>query len=163
MMGLDGSLTGGAVPQHIFFLVGDAEFALPASSVQSVERLGEIAKVPNTAPWILGVVQVWGNIVSVVDFRQFVGLPAQPVTIRSRLLVVSHREMTIGFVIDAVTEMRPLGGVVPGPVDGRTTPGWATAFAQGSIQIEGHVVTLLDPDRLLFGDKIHRYRADVGN
>jgi purine-binding chemotaxis protein CheW len=149
-----------AVPQHIFFVLGDDECALPASAVQGVERISDITCVPNTAPWVLGVVQVWGAIVSVVDLRRFVGMPPVPPTPRTRLLVVTQRDMTIGFVVDAVTEMRPLGEVVVGPLDART-PAWAAPYAQGRIQLEGHTATLLIPERLLFGDKIHQYRADA--
>jgi purine-binding chemotaxis protein CheW len=147
------------MPQHIFFMLGEAECALPANAVEGVNAVSEIAHVPNIAPWVLGVVQVWGAIVSVVDFRRFVGLPAQAISSRSRLLVVTRREMKIGLVVDSVTEMRALGDIAVGPVDGRVTPGWAMPYAQGLIQIEGHVVTLLDPDRLLFSEQIHQYRA----
>src|SRR5215470_4009773 len=95
------------VPQHILFLLGDIECALPSDAVQGVERITDVTPVPNTAPWVLGVVQVWGNIVSVVDLRHFFRLASQPITPRSRLLVVTRKEMTIGCLVDAVTEMRP--------------------------------------------------------
>ncbi|MBF6589738.1 MAG: chemotaxis protein CheW [Ktedonobacterales bacterium] len=160
--GTSGVGLGAAVPQHIFFLLGDMEYVLPTGAVQSVERIGDIAMVPNTAPWILGVVQVWGTILSVVDFRQFAGMPPQATTARSRLLVVTRREMTIGFVVDVVTEMRPIGDIVVGPVDSRSTPQWAVPYAQGSLQRGDHLATLLDPDHLLFSDKLQRYRADAG-
>jgi purine-binding chemotaxis protein CheW len=158
--GLGIGQSASAAPQHIFFTLDDAACALPANTVQGVERLGDIAHVPNTAAWVLGVVQVWGAIVSVVDLRRFVGLPPQAISARSRLLVVTRRDMTIGLVVDNVTEMRPLGDIAVGPVDGRATPSWAMPYAQGLIQIEGRTVTLLDPDRLLFSDQIHHYRAD---
>ncbi len=70
--------------------------------------------------------------------------------------------MTIGFVVDAVTEMRPLGELPVGPVEARSTPAWAMPFAQGRIQVDGHAVTLLDPDRLLFSERVQQYRADLG-
>lgn len=149
-----------AVPQHIFFLLDEAEYALPANAVQGVERLGEIARVPNIAPWVLGVVQVWGTIVSVVDLRRFAGLAPVAISARTRLLVVTRRDMTIGLVVDSVTEMRPLGDLAAGAVDGRLTPSWAMPYAQGLIQVEGHAVTLLDPDRLLFSEQMHQYRAE---
>lgn len=148
-------------PQHVLFLLADGECALPAGAVQGVERLGEVAAVPNTAPWVLGVVQVWGTIISVVDLRRFFDLPPEPPTPRNRVLVVSQREMTIGFVVDAVTEMRSLVGATNVGVDRGSVPGWALPYAQAALQVERRVVALLDPERLLFGDKVQHYRADV--
>ena len=48
-------------PQHIVFLLGDIACALPAATVQGVERLGDIASVPNTVPWVLGIVHSIGE------------------------------------------------------------------------------------------------------
>jgi purine-binding chemotaxis protein CheW len=146
------------VPQHILFLLGDTECALPSDAVQGVERITEVTPVPNTVPWVLGVVQVWGNIVSVVDLRHFFGFAPQPLTPRSRLLVVTRREMTIGYIVDAVTEMRPLDSI-PANSSVSGLPGSARQFASATLQVEGRPVILLDPDRLLFSDSMRRYRA----
>lgn len=161
MMGM-GSANGPAagVPQHIVFLIGDVECALPAENVQGVERITEIAAVPNTVPWVLGIIHLRGAILSVVDLRGFFSLPTQPITPRSRLLVVAKRDMTISFVVDGVTEMRPLGSDQLDRATTIATPEWAAAYAERAINIEGRVVVLLDPERLLYADKMHRYRAD---
>lgn len=161
MMGMDPAAANApVVPQHIVFLLGDAECALPAEAVAGVERLGDIAAVPNLVPWVLGIIHLRGSIVSVVDLRGFLGLQTQPITPRSRLLVVTQRDMTVGFVVDGVTEMRPLveGAQLLAPT--ASTPQWALPYAMDSVNIEGRVVVLLDPERLLFADKLHRYRAD---
>lgn len=148
------------VAQHIVFLLGDVECALPAETVQGVERVGEIASVPNTASWVLGIVHLRGSIISVVDLRGFFGLPTQQFTSRSRLLVVTKREMTVGCIVDGVTEMRPLvdGATLLAPAT--STPQWALPYATDTVNLEGRVVVLLDPERLLYADKLHRYRAD---
>ncbi len=59
LMGLDSGAR--AVPQHIFFALGEDECALPAGTVQGVERMADVTRVPNTAGWVLGVVQVSGH------------------------------------------------------------------------------------------------------
>jgi len=164
MMGMGGAMPGGgeaAVPQHIVFALGDIECALPAGSVQGVERISDLAPVPNTVSWVLGVVHLRGAIVSVVDLRGFFSLPTQPLTPRSRLLVVTHGDMTIGCVVDAVTEMRPLDEELARG-SSEPTPAWAQAYAQATLTIAGRAVIALDPERLLRADKMHRYRADFG-
>lgn len=147
------------VPQLIFFLLGNVECALPADVVQGVERITEFTAVPNTAPWVLGVVQVWGAIVSVVDLRSFFGLPAQPLTPNNRLLVVTLKDMTIGFLVDVVTEMRPTGAVTP--VADPDMPEWLRPYSDGVLHLEDRAIVMLDPEQLLFSDAIHHYRYEA--
>lgn len=161
MMGLSmGSSApeGAVMPQHIIFALHESECTFPSGSVQGIERIGDISTVPNTLPWILGIVHFRGSILSVVDLRGFFGLPLQPISQRSRLLVVSKREMTIGMVVDSVNEMRQLD-VDQGALTNTSAPAWAAPYAMGTINIEGRAVILFDPERLLFADKMHRYHA----
>ncbi len=147
-----------SVPQQIIFALHDLEFTLPAEVVQAVERVTDIAVVPNTAPWVLGIIHLRGSIVSVVDLRAFFGLPAQPFTQRSRLLVAGVRDMVIGLMVDGITEMRPLD-----EQSVRTTaiPDWAAPYAQQGVSVEGRSVIVLDPERLLFSEKMQHYRDEL--
>ena len=145
--------------QHILFLLGDVEFALPSQAVQGVERAVDVTPVPNVSPWVLGVTQMWGSIISVVDLRAFLGLPSVGVTQRSRLLAVVKREMMIGFVVDVVTEIRTMGDMIRSDQAARA-PQWAQPFVEGVAQVDNRLVCALDPERLLFSDRMHRYRAN---
>jgi len=157
MIGVDSAAE--RVPQLILFLLGTVECALPADAVQGIERITEITPIPNTAPWVLGVVQVWGSIVSVVDLRAFFGLTPEPLSTRNRLLVLTMKDMTIGFLVDFVTEMRPTDNTVA--MDDPTIPQWLQPFAEGSFHLEDRTVVMLDPERLLFSEAIHHYRYEV--
>lgn len=147
------------IPQELVFALHDVECALPADTVQGVERITDVTPVPNTVSWVQGVIHLRGSIVSVVDLRGFFGMPTQPMTQRSRLLVVSKREMTIGLVVDAVTEMRTLNNETEG-VRTVPTPDWVTPYAQHTMQLAGRTIIILDVERLLFAEKMQRYRAD---
>jgi purine-binding chemotaxis protein CheW len=159
-LGVSGGATvASAAPQHVLFTLGDVECALPAEAVQGVERVSEITPVPNTAPWVRGVVQVWGAIVSAVDLQAFLGLSPQHLTSRSRLIVVTRPEITVGFLVNAVTEMRPLGDLSATRLEQRGIPPWAAPIASGMLQLEARSVVLLDPQRLLASDQLQRYQA----
>ena len=157
-VGIAEGSTSGAL-QDLVFALDEAECALPAESVQGVERINELAVVPNTAPWVVGIVHLRGSILSVVDLRAFFGLPTQGVTSRTRLLVASKRDMTIGLVVDGITEMRSLEEF-PSALDRAELPDWAAPYAQRSVSVEGRAIVMLDPERLLLSDKMQRYRAD---
>ena len=90
--------------------------------------------------------------------RGFLGLPPQPISPRSRLLVVTKREMTIGLVVDGVNEMRQLE-LDQGALSNASAPGWAAPYAMGTINVDGRAIIMLDPERLLFAEKMHRYHA----
>lgn len=146
-------------PQYLVFAIGEVECAIPTDTVQGVERPGDVTHVPNTVDWVLGVVHLRGTIVSVVDLRRYVGLPPAQATPRTRLLVVSFRGMTVALLVDALLEMRA------GGPDLRPVPGYAPAapvapYAVGVVDVEGRPVTLIDPQRLLFADKMRQYRSD---
>lgn len=161
MMGVaGGTATAEDVPQHIVFALGDVECAVSADVVQGVERITDIAAVPNTVPWVLGVIHLRGSILSVVDLARFLDLPSHPITQRSRLLVITQREMAIGMVVDAVTEMRDLRAELAQGSAGAGVPMWAAPYADQMITIDGRGVPVLNPERLLFAEKMHRYRAD---
>ncbi|MGH2500935.1 MAG: chemotaxis protein CheW [Ktedonobacterales bacterium] len=159
MLSPAGALPTEVAAQHILFLLGDVECALPSESIQGVERAFDVTPVPNVQPWVLGVTQMWGSVISVVDMRGFLGLPSIGVTSRSRLLAVIRREMMIGLVVDVVTEIRTMGELIVRD-DARGAPGWAQPFLDGVAQVDGRLVMALDPERLLFSDQMHRYRAD---
>lgn len=145
------------VPQHLLFVLGDLICALPAEAVQGVERIPEVTPVPNTAEWVLGVVQVWGTIVSVVDLPAFLGLPALPRSSHNRLIVVTSSGMNVGFLVEAVIEMHALGPNVAGRVDARAVPEMLRPYALGALNEEGRTLIVLDPARLLASEKLHQY------
>ena len=167
MIGLDAGVrdAGGVqVPQHVVFQLASFDCALPADAVQGIEKLSEITPVPNTVPWVLGVTQAWGMILSVVDLHGFLGLPPHTLSADSRLMVVTKREMTIGFVADIIRGMRPLGEYILGGGDFplQQAPEWARPYLMGAAQLDNRLIYLFDPERLLFSEKMHRYRADMG-
>jgi purine-binding chemotaxis protein CheW len=146
-------------PQLILFLVNNVECALPADAVQGIERITEITPVPNTAPWVLGVVQVWGSIISVVDLRVFFGMQPEQRTARNRLLVLTQKDMTIGFLVDFVTEMRPVGNITA--TSDPNIPSWIQPYAEGAFRLDDRSVVLLDSERLLFSETVHHYRYEM--
>lgn len=158
--GATGDALASQPPQHVVFHLGSVECALPRDVVRSVELVPQIASVPNLADWVLGVVQVRGEILSVVDLRRFFGQAGVPITAQSRLIVAHLREMVIGFLVDQQPEMRAL-------TNGRlnteraSIPPWAQLYAQGTISAPDRVIVVLDPEALLYGEKMHHYRADM--
>jgi purine-binding chemotaxis protein CheW len=162
LMGRDAGAAGAALsgPQYVVFAVAGIECCVPAAAVQGLERMGEVTAVPNTAAWVLGVVQQRGSIVSVVDLGAFLGLPATIPSARSRLLVMAHRGMSIGFVVDAVLEMRADSSGMQSAGDA-APPEWLAPYAADVLALGERRIVLVDVQRLLFADAMQQYRSDA--
>jgi chemotaxis signal transduction protein len=95
----------------------------------------------------------------VVDFAAFVGQGVAQITPRSRLLAVTVRDMQAGFLVDGVTEIRTMGSLIRRDVVAGA-PEWTRPYLDGVVQDGGRLIVALDPEKLVFSDRIHRYRAD---
>ena len=158
--GVAGETTEDPGEQHLIFSLSGLDFGIKAEYVQTVDRLPEVTPVPNVAQWIDGVIHLRGQVISVVDLRSFLGLERQPVSPRTRLIAGRVGELVIGLVIDGISEMR---GIQPHmiqlPETIRGLPAWAAPYIGGVAIIVGRTVLMLDMERLLLSDKMHRYQS----
>lgn len=146
--------------QYLVFSLGERELAVKAELVQGVDRLGNMTPVPNLAPWVKGVVNQRGFIISVVDLRVFFGLEPLPYSPRTRLLTLQYNEMVISFVVDGVSEMLPIP--TRAIIDKRTrqanVPHWLVSYAAGSVLLGARAMMVLDVAQLLFSEKMQHYQ-----
>ena len=101
----------GAPPvNHIVFGLGGARYAVSIRSVLELDRLSPITPVPNTPEFVLGVTNVRGDVVSVLDLRRLLGLPplARPETGRLIQVRPSGRAVRSGVLVDSILGMRPV-------------------------------------------------------
>lgn len=90
---------------HVLFQVGDADYVVPASDVSSMETFQGATRVPGTVGHVLGIMQVRGRVVPVVDLRARFGLEPAPVTVDSRVVVVRHREREVALLVDRARQV----------------------------------------------------------
>ena len=156
--GVSAQVPAVAGEQNLVFSLSDCELAVKAELVQGVERLGEITSVPNVVPWVRGVINLRGSIVSVVDLRMFLDLEQLPYTPRTRLLSLQYKEMLICLVVDGVSEMLPIpASVIINGNMRQAIPPWAIPYASGSALLANRLMVILDVPRLLFSEKMHHY------
>jgi len=147
--------------QYLVFSLADLELAVKAEFVQGVERLVDLTPVPNVVPWVRGVMNLRGSIISVVDLRMFLDLDLLPYSPHTRLLSLQYNEMVICFVVDGVSEMLPIPPttIVNGNVRQATIPQWVLPYTAGCALFTHRMVVILDVPRLLFSEKIQQYKA----
>ncbi len=147
--------------QMIIFQLAGIEFGLPVESVQEIVRPGAFVKVPLTPPYILGLTNLRGNILPVLDMRMRLGLPAPPPDEHSRLLVLRFEMGGVCLLVDEVREVRSYREEIlePPPETGEDFGGfvrWVAKFDRGE-----RVVFWLDTGALL-GEKIEAPHLKTG-
>ena len=95
-------------------------------------------RVPGAKPWIRGLANVRGQLLPIIDLRQFLGSGVTPVTRNTRIVVVNHREIPAGLIVDEVLGFRrfaesEFSGDAP-PTVARCERYLAGAFRRGNEQ-----------------------------
>ena len=145
----------GEYVEFIVFKVGEEEYGLEIEKVQEVIRIKEIKKIPRAPRFILGVMNLRGNIIPVVGLREKFGLPPIETNKFTRIIVVNHKKKLIGMLVDKVNEVVrvPVENIEGNP-DILTEE--STAIIRGVAKAGERVLILLELDYLLYTpEEIH--------
>lgn len=102
-------VAGDAVMQLVTFRLKDETFGINVMQVQEVLRVSEIAPVPGAPAYVLGIVNLRGNVVTVIDTRTRFGLPPTDLSDTSRIVIIESEEQVVGILVDSVAEVVELG------------------------------------------------------
>ena len=137
--------------QYLTFALGGEEYGVEILKVQEIRGYSPITPIPNTPPHVMGVMNLRGAIVPVVDLRRTLGMPAAEYTAFTVIVVVTVGTRAMGVIVDAVSDVLDVARA-----DTQPTPDFGTQvdarFVQGLARTGGKLVILLDIDRVL-GDE----------
>lgn len=91
------------------FRIADAWLTAPREDVREVINPPSMTRVPNARPWLRGVANVRGEILPIIDLRQFLGLPSAEELRSQRVLVFNSERVPAGFLVDEVAGYRQFG------------------------------------------------------
>ncbi len=139
---------------HVTFRVGNADYAIPASEVLHLESFDQATHVPGAPPYVIGLVQVRGRVVPVVDLRVRFGLPPTERTLDHRIVVVHSEDRVAALLVDAAREVLQLDTETfepPPELVERQSNGFVRAVATRAQRM----FLLVDVPRLLGKDLTH--------
>ncbi|MBI2865130.1 MAG: chemotaxis protein CheW [Chloroflexi bacterium] len=93
---------------HLIFCLGDAECAARVDSVLAIERVLPTTRVPRAVPWVVGIANLRGSLVTIVDVRSLMGMPRLTPTQYSRIVFASNGEAAMGLLVDRVSDIHYL-------------------------------------------------------
>jgi len=118
-------------------------YGLPAAAIESIVAIDQITYVPGTPAWILGVVNVRGEIESVLDLKAVLGLGQAQVAPQSRLLIAQDGDLRSGLLVDEVVDIAALSSADIGPPPAPQEGGKGIYIA-GQTQYAGRTLLILD-------------------
>lgn len=132
----------------VTMMVADQLFGIPVLSVQDVLGPQRITRIPLAPPEVAGALNLRGRIVTAIDVRRRLGLPARETNVSSMSIVVDKGGELYSLAVDNVGEVLSL----PGDAYERTPPTldahWREVAA-GIYRLEGRLMVVLDVARLL--------------
>jgi purine-binding chemotaxis protein CheW len=90
----------------IEFVLAGEKYAIESSFVREIYPLKELTPIPGTPPFVLGIINVRGQIISVVDLKKFFGLSEKGLTDLNKAILISGGEMEFGLLADTVLGLR---------------------------------------------------------
>ncbi len=138
----------GEVIQFVTFVLKDEVYGINVMQVQEVLRVTEIAPVPGAPSFVLGIINLRGNVVTVIDTRSRFGLPSTEVDDSSRIIVIESEKQVVGILVDAVSEVVELqmGDIDAAPNVGNEE---SSRYIQGVATRENSLLILVDLNKLL--------------
>ena len=118
---------------HVRFRVGAESFALPVGHVLEVADVGTLAPVPGAPPSVLGVRNLRGQVLPVIDLATVLGTPRSKAA--TKVVITEDAGRRAGLAIDQVTDV----GELPGPLQESDSP-----FLAGSTLADGELVGVVD-------------------
>ena len=136
------------VLQWVTFKLENEVYGINVMQVQEVLRYTEIAPVPGAPHYVLGIINLRGNVVTVIDTRSRFGLQSTEIDESSRIVIIEAEKQVIGILVDAVAEVVYLRR---SEIDNAPNVGTeeSAKFIQGVSNRDDELLILVDLDKLL--------------
>jgi purine-binding chemotaxis protein CheW len=136
------------VLQWVTFRLAGETYGINVMQVQEVLRYTEIAPVPGAPDYVLGIINLRGNVVTVIDTRNRFGLGSDEITDNTRIVIIEAEGHVIGILVDSVAEVVYLrqSEMETAPNVGNDE---SAKFIQGVCHKNEELLILIELDKLL--------------
>lgn len=137
-----------SVIQWVTFKLENETYGIAVMQVMEVLRVTDITPVPGSPDYVLGIINLRGNVVTVVDTRKRFGLPPHEVNDASRVVIIESGDLVVGMLVDCVAEVVYLKEseieVAPNVGNDETS-----RFIQGVHSKDAQLLILIDVQKML--------------
>lgn len=130
--------------QIVVFKVNEEQFAVEASNVQSINDMMEITKVPKSATYIKGLINLRGNIISLLDINLLLDIE-KGAGAQENIIILNLKEESVGVTVDQVDEVLEIEENIIEKVESDRNK----SYIKGVINFKDRIVTLIDIAKLI--------------
>ena len=126
----------------------DEEYAVPVNQIGSIERQQPITRVPQTLPYVKGVINLRGVVIPIIDLRLRFGMEETDFDANKRIIIAQINEMEVGLIVDVANDVIdiPEELIEPAP----EVIGTVNAdYIEGVAKVDNRLLILLDLQKVL--------------
>lgn len=142
--------------QLAIFSVGEEEFGIDIGKISSIEQMTEIFKIPNTPGYVEGMVNLRGNVCTVLNLRKRFNMPCSEFNEMNKIIIVNVPPSVIGIIVDNVKEIAKVEdfeSVRKAKQESNHASGTLSDlidnFTGGNVNISNRTVRLLDIEKVM--------------
>lgn len=128
------------------FTLDSLQYALPHTVIDRIIRAVEITELPNSPPHLLGIINIHGRVIPVLNIRHCFGLPECELDVQHYLIICHFHHRLVGFVVDSAqglirctsSEMSDADDIVPD-----------MKYIDKVIKTASHFILVIHPEKLL--------------
>jgi len=145
---LDENEPGEPLVRWVTFELGQEVYGVLVKKVREILRINNISPVPGAPDYIVGITNIRGNVVSVIDGRKRINLSPTENTDLSRMIVMESEEDIVAVVVDKVSDIidLPESSVVSNP---KITTGDDSRYVSGVISHSDGLIIILDSEKFI--------------
>lgn len=146
--------------QVVIFQLGSEEYAVPIEKVHEIIRLGEVRPIPQAPEYLLGLINLRGKSIPVIDLHVRFNIRAkrqdfQATKAQSQGLIVEMHGFIVGLLVEQVLEVRTFDGFDPPP------PLVNAPFISGVINLGDRIIMQLIPDKIIEDGELQNIREII--
>ena len=128
--------------QIVIFNVNDEQFAIEANQVEGINEIINITKVPKSPDYVLGLINLRGNIITILDIHKLLKMPKDNYS-ENNIVIVNVMNEVIGIVVDQVDEVIEIEtlNIKNDEIQER--------YIKGIIQLQDRIITLITLEELI--------------
>lgn len=149
--------------QLVVFRIGDEEFGVEINQVREIVKLVSITRMPKAPMFIEGVVNLRGQIITVIDLAKRLDLPSKGRTETSRIMVVEVNDNTVGMIVDSVSEVLRLSTDEIEDTPSLIETEVHEQYLRGVGKIGDRLLILLDLNSVLNSEEMHHIAKHIGS
>ncbi|MCX7884392.1 MAG: chemotaxis protein CheW [Caloramator sp.] len=137
----------------VVFNVDGEEFAAEISQVERILGYIEPVKIPESPPYLKGIIKYEGGIIPIIDLKKRFNLSNTGAKSEQKIIVVKNGENKSGFIVDNVTEVTDIyEDAIQGAPD--IVKGISNKYINSIIKINQRLIILIDTENILSKEEI---------